>query len=68
VQVPLPDGTRQPRQYSLSRADDGDYCQFTVKRVHGRDEPDGEVSTQLHATVNVGDALTLSVPFGAGAR
>jgi nitric oxide dioxygenase len=65
VQVPLPDGTRQPRQYSLSRADDGDYCQFTVKRVHGRDEPDGEVSTLLHTTVNVGDALTLSVPFGA---
>lgn len=65
VQVPMPDGTRQPRQYSLSRADNGEYCQFTVKRVHGGGKPDGEVSTLLHTTVNVGDVLTLSVPFGA---
>jgi nitric oxide dioxygenase len=65
VQVPMPDGTRQPRQYSLSRADDGEYCQFTVKRVHGGGKPDGEVSTLLHTTVNVGDVLTISVPFGA---
>ncbi|MEV7386485.1 globin domain-containing protein [Streptomyces sp. NPDC091215] len=65
VQVPLPDGTRQPRQYSLSRADNGEYRQFTVKRVHGGDKPDGVVSTLLHDTVDVGDALTLSVPFGA---
>lgn len=65
VQVPLPDGTRQPRQYSLSRADDGEYRQFTVKRVHGGGKPDGEVSTLLHTTVKAGDVLTLSVPFGA---
>src|SRR5215469_10956403 len=32
VQLPLPDGTRQPRQYSVSRADDGQYRQFTVKQ------------------------------------
>jgi nitric oxide dioxygenase len=65
VQVPLPDGTRQPRQYSLSRADDGKYRQFTVKRVHGGGNPDGEVSTLLHDTVNVGDVLAISVPSGA---
>jgi nitric oxide dioxygenase len=65
VQMPLPDGTHQPRQYSLSRADDGEYRQFTVKRVHGGGKPDGEVSTLLHDTVDVGDVLTLSVPFGA---
>lgn len=65
VQVPMPDGTRQPRQYSLSRADNGEYRQFTVKRVHGGGKPDGEVSTLLHTTVKVGDVLTLSVPFGA---
>jgi nitric oxide dioxygenase len=65
VRVPMPDGTRQPRQYSLSRADDADHCQFTVKRVHGGDQPNGEVSTLLHTTVEVGDVLTLSVPFGA---
>ncbi|MFJ9584664.1 globin domain-containing protein [Streptomyces acidicola] len=65
VQMPLPDGTRQPRQYSLSRADNGEYRQFTVKRVHGGGNPDGVVSTLLHDTVDVGDVLTLSVPFGA---
>jgi len=64
VQVALPDGTRQPRQYSLSHADNGKYRQFTVKRVHGGGNPDGEVSTLLHDTVNVGDVLSLSVPSG----
>ncbi|MGW5360559.1 globin domain-containing protein [Actinopolymorpha pittospori] len=65
VQMPLPDGTRQPRQYSLSRADNGEYRQFTVKRVHGAGKPEGQVSTLLHTQVNVGDVLTVSVPFGA---
>lgn len=66
VQVPLPDGTRQPRQYSLSRADQGESRQFTVKRVYGTaGKPDGEVSTLLHTRVNVGDKLSISVPFGA---
>jgi nitric oxide dioxygenase len=65
VQLPLPDGTRQPRQYSLSRADDGRSRQFTVKRVHGAGKPDGQCSTLLHDAVNVGDVLTMSIPFGA---
>jgi nitric oxide dioxygenase len=65
VQVTMPDGTRQPRQYSLSRAGQGDQRQFTVKRVYGAGKPDGEVSTQLHTKVKVGDTLTISVPFGA---
>jgi nitric oxide dioxygenase len=65
VQVTMPDGTRQPRQYSLSRADQGEQRQFTVKRVYGAGKPDGEVSTQLHTKVRVGDTLTISVPFGA---
>jgi nitric oxide dioxygenase len=65
VQMLLPDGTHQPRQYSLSRADNGQFRQFTVKRVHGGGQPDGQVSTLLHDKVNVGDVLTLSVPFGA---
>jgi nitric oxide dioxygenase len=65
VQMLLPDGTHQPRQYSLSRADNGEFRQFTVKRVHGGGQPDGQVSTLLHDKVNVGDVLTLSVPFGA---
>jgi nitric oxide dioxygenase len=53
VQVPMPDGVRQPRQYSLTRADDGEHRQFSVKRVREGDKPDGEVSnlliTLLHA-------------------
>jgi len=64
VQVPMPDGVRQPRQYSLTRADDGEHRQFSVKRVQGGGKPDGEVSNLLFDTVDVGDRLTMSVPFG----
>src|SRR6476661_6281322 len=64
VQVPMPDGVRQPRQYSLTRADDGDHRQFSVKRVRGGDKPDGEVSNFLYNHVHVGDRLTMSLPFG----
>jgi nitric oxide dioxygenase len=64
VQVPMPDGVRQPRQYSLTRADDGEHRQFSVKRVHGSDKPDGEVSNHLCEFVQVGDRLTMSAPFG----
>jgi nitric oxide dioxygenase len=64
VQLPMPDGTRQPRQYSLTRADDGEHRQFSVKRVTGGGAPDGEVSNLLHDRIAVGDVLTLSLPFG----
>jgi nitric oxide dioxygenase len=64
VQVPMPDGVRQPRQYSLTKADDGEHRQFSVKRVHGDDKPDGEVSNFLFDRVQVGDRLTMSLPFG----
>ena len=64
VRMSTPDGLHQPRQYSLTRADDGEHRQFTVKRVHGGGQPDGEVSTLLHDTVDVGDVLTLSLPYG----
>jgi nitric oxide dioxygenase len=64
VQVPMPDGVRQPRQYSLTRADDGEHRQFAVKRVRGGDKPAGEVSNLLCDTVQVGDRLTMSLPFG----
>ena len=64
VKMPMPDGVRQPRQYSLTRADDGEHRQFSVKRVHGGGKPDGEVSTLLHDEVDVGDVLTLSLPYG----
>ncbi|MHA7241472.1 globin domain-containing protein [Arthrobacter sp. TMS1-12-1] len=60
----MPDGVHQPRQYSLTRADDGQHRQFSVKRIHGLTTPDGEVSNLLHSSVNVGDEVVLSVPFG----
>ena len=64
VQVPTADGVRQPRQYSLTKADDGQHRQFAVKRVRGGDRPDGEVSNLLCDRVQVGDRLTMSLPFG----
>lgn len=64
VLMPMPDGTRQPRQYSLTRADDGEHRQFSVKRVSGGGQPDGEVSNLMHEAVEVGDVITLSLPFG----
>src|SRR6476660_9706272 len=64
VKVPMPDGIDQPRQYSLTRADDGEHRQFTVKRIRGGEKPDGEVSNLLCDSFQVGDTLTLSVPFG----
>ena len=64
VKVQMPDGVHQPRQYSLTRADDGEHRQFSDKRVSGGDRPDGEVSTLLCDRVQVGDVLTLSLPFG----
>jgi nitric oxide dioxygenase len=57
VAVHLPDGARQIRQYSLSAAPDRDEWRITVKR-------DGEVSGRLHATVEEGDRLEVSHPFG----
>jgi nitric oxide dioxygenase len=60
----MPDGVHQPRQYSLTRADDGEHRQFAVKRVHGGGTPDGEVSGILHSGTEVGDELVLSAPFG----
>ncbi|MFF4160770.1 globin domain-containing protein [Streptomyces sp. NPDC001678] len=61
VQVPLPDGARQIRQYSLSGHPEN-ALQFSVKRVAG--DPAGEVSNHLHDHVAVGDTPLVSVPFG----
>lgn len=65
VRMRMPDGIHQPRQYSLTRADDGAHRQFSAKRVYGGDgRPPGEMSTLLHDSVDVGDILTLSLPYG----
>lgn len=66
VQVELPDGARQIRQYSLSSAPGSPVRSITVKRVHGPAAagPDGEVSNHLHAEVRTGDTLRVSAPYG----
>jgi len=65
VQVELPDGARQIRQYSLTSAPDAMVRQISVKRERGADtSPAGEVSNHLHDTVRVGQVLRISAPFG----
>jgi nitric oxide dioxygenase len=64
VKVLMPDGVHQPRQYSLTRADDGEHRSFAVKRVRDGAKPPGEVSNLLHDSVGVGDRLTMSLPYG----
>ena len=64
IKMPMKDGVHQPRQYSLTRADDGQHRHFAVKRVHGLATPDGEMSNLLHQDVHVGDEVVLSAPFG----
>lgn len=63
VAVTLPDGLRQPRQYTLSRAA-GDTAQITVRRVRDDHAPDGLVSNHLFDHAQVGEELLLSRPFG----
>lgn len=70
VQVQLPDGARQIRQYSLSGQPDGG-LQISVKRVAADrrpgtpgDAPAGEVSQYLHTQVHGGEILYVSPPFG----
>ncbi|GAB2910672.1 MULTISPECIES: globin domain-containing protein [unclassified Streptomyces] len=64
VQVELPDGARQIRQYSLSRAPGSRLRSITVKRLRGQGSPDGEVSRHLHEHVRTGDLLRVSAPYG----
>ncbi|WP_354643366.1 globin domain-containing protein [Kitasatospora camelliae] len=61
VQVELPDGARQIRQYSLTGQGDG-MLRFAVKRLAG--DPAGEVSNHLHDRLDAGDLLRISAPFG----
>jgi nitric oxide dioxygenase len=61
----LPDGSRQPRQYTVSSTTSGTRLQITVRRVKGvNGAPDGRVSTFLHDHVAVGDILDVSAPAG----
>jgi len=60
VQMPMPDGVRQPRQFSLTSADDGQHRQISIKRVRGGGKPDGEVSTLMCDTLQVGDVVVFA--------
>jgi nitric oxide dioxygenase len=70
VAVTLPDGARQIRQYSLTRAPQRAAWGITVKAIPARVDPDGtalpagEVSNFLHDNVFEGDELTVSPAFG----
>ena len=65
VQVALPDGARQIRQYSLVSAPGAGQWTVAVKHERGGPAaPDGEVSTRIHTTVRTGDTLDVSLPFG----
>ncbi|MEU0301209.1 globin domain-containing protein [Streptomyces sp. NPDC006175] len=64
VQVELPDGARQIRQYSLTGAPGAALRSFSVKRVRGAGGPEGEVSAHLHARLGTGDRLRVSAPYG----
>lgn len=65
IAVDLPDGTRQPRQYTISSGPRGDSLRVTVKRVRGVDGlPDGQVSTWVHENAVPGTVLDVSQPAG----
>jgi nitric oxide dioxygenase len=65
VFVDLPDGDRQPRQYTVSSTAVRTRLQITVLRVRGvNGAPDGRVSGYLHDHVKVGDVLEVSAPAG----
>ena len=66
----LPDGARQIRQYSLTRAPEPSEWGISVKAVpasradDGAIIPAGEVSNFLHHNLFEGDEITVSAPFG----
>ncbi|WP_029259201.1 globin domain-containing protein [Microbacterium sp. TPU 3598] len=65
IAVDLPDGSRQPRQYTISSGPRGDSLRVTVKRVRGEGGlPDGLVSTWLHEHAHPGTVLDVSQPAG----
>ncbi|WP_333481998.1 globin domain-containing protein [Citricoccus sp. NR2] len=65
IAVDLPDGTRQPRQYTISSGPRGDSLRVTIKRVRGvKGTPDGQVSGWLHENATPGTVLDVSLPAG----
>ena len=65
ILVELPDGSTQPRQYTISSGPRGDSLRVTIKRVRGvGGAPDGVVSGWLFDNAEPGTVLKLSQPAG----
>ncbi|MGW9156160.1 MULTISPECIES: globin domain-containing protein [unclassified Microbacterium] len=65
IAVDLPDGSRQPRQYTISSGPRGDSLRVTIKRVRANgDAPEGQVSTWLHENAHPGQLIDVSQPAG----
>lgn len=67
VQVKLPDGAHQIRQYSLTRAPDRKSWGISIKAEPEVPEfrvPAGQVSNFIHGNVFEGDILRCSLPYG----
>jgi nitric oxide dioxygenase len=65
VFVDLPNGDRQPRQYTVSSRAVQTRLQITIRRVRGvGGAPDGRVSNYLHDHVQIGDVFDVSAPAG----
>ncbi|MDO5499377.1 MAG: globin domain-containing protein [Propionibacteriaceae bacterium] len=65
IAVDLPDGERQPRQYTISGVPGGEAFRVTIKRMKGVDgAPDGQVSNWLADNAQVGTVLDVSQPAG----
>jgi nitric oxide dioxygenase len=65
IAVDLADGSRQPRQYTISSGSRGDSLRVTIKRVRGEGgAPDGQVSNWLHEHAQPGALLDVSQPSG----
>ncbi|GEP40162.1 hemin transporter [Nocardioides psychrotolerans] len=70
VQVRLPDGARQIRQYSITRSAEPSEWEISVKAIptghtsDGTTTPAGEVSNFLHDNLFEGDEIRTSTPFG----
>lgn len=64
LDVALPDGKHQPRQYTISGTPGGQGFRLTIKKVVGDGVPDGMVSNHLAEHATVGSTLQVSQPCG----
>ena len=60
LRMPMADGIRQVRQYTLS----GDVADTAQRIITVKLDPNGEFTPTLHANLAVGDTLEISNPYG----